>query len=203
MVNTWQKYGGFIHLVLRLIALFLFWNAISNYTSIYWSFANLSRNILQMFVIIAVAVAFFSERKSFILIMLILSQLFALLQNIATLSQLFFLNEYIFWFHWAYTIIPIILILVGLVGFILISKRIGAMIVIITEIISVIYYLLAVALLIQDVGNGNYSFVLYNIFNAFIGFHFSLLLMVFIYRNYYKQNSYPKTIHHNDDITFQ
>ncbi|GEM_PF-5937219 len=50
MLQVWQKYGGFIHLVLKIMSVVLFWNAISNYTNAYWTFINMSRHFFGFLV---------------------------------------------------------------------------------------------------------------------------------------------------------
>jgi hypothetical protein len=203
MLKLWQKYGGFIHLGLKIIGVVLFWNAISNYTSLYWTLGNISSTLLGFLVIMGLAIALYSEQKSFILSMFFAIQVFALLQNATTLSQLFHLNEHIFWYHWVYSVVPILLILISLVGFAWIKQRRGALIIIVIEFISVIYNLLAISFLIEDTTNGTYSFTLYSIFMSIIGIHFSLLLAVFVYQRYYKQDAFQKKMDQPDEITFQ
>lgn len=203
MLHLWQKYGGFIHLVLKIIGVVLFWNAISNYTNLYWTMANISSTLLGFIVIVGLAVALYSEKKTFILSTFIAIQVLSLIQNAATLSQLFHLNDHIFWYHWIYSIIPIVLVLISLIGFTLISKRLGVLIIIITEFIGVIYYLIAISLLMNDIPNGAYSFTLYSIFTAIVGLHFSLLLTVFVFRQYYKRDAFQTKVDQPDEITFQ
>ncbi|GEM_PF-4007115 len=135
--------------------------------------------------------------------MFIVIQVYSLFLSATSLSQLFFWNLDIFWYQWVYTFIPIILILVSLVGLALILKRSGSIIVMISSILSVIYNMVALVLLFNELPNGNYSFTLYNIFMAFIGLHFALLLMVFVYRHYYRYDAYQPNSNPVDEIHFE
>ncbi len=203
MLQVWQKYGGFIHLVLKIMSVVLFWNAISNYTNAYWTFINMSRHFFGFLVTLGLALALFTEKKTYILTMFIVIQVYSLFLSATSLSQLFFWNVDIFWYQWVYTFIPIILTLVSLVGFALISKRSGSIIVMISGILSVIYNMVALVLLFNELPNGNYSFTLYNIFLAFIGLHFALLLMVFVYKQYYTHDAYQQKPNPADEIHFE